>query len=234
MMKHLPNFITCLNAFAGCIASVIVFNAENINDLQPVMYLLILAGLFDFADGLFARALKAYSNIGKDLDSLADAISFGFVPGAIMYKLLLFTLPQDLQILAYSGFVITIFSILRLAIFNNDTRQTDQFIGVPTPINALMAGSLSFIFVSFPYILEFFNDNWWWLFVYILICSYLLVSEIHLIALKFKTLKWADNKTRFIFIILCLLLVVFLNMASVPLIFLSYLIISIIDNKIAI
>ena len=135
MKQHIPNFITCLNLVSGCIAIVFAFQHQ----LEITVYLLALSALFDFFDGLAARALNAYSVIGKDLDSLADMVSFGFAPGAIMYIVLndLLIAQQLPTYWAYAAFIIPVFSALRLAKFNNDTRQSTYFVGLPTPANTL-------------------------------------------------------------------------------------------------
>ena len=202
MKNHLPNAVTCLNLFAGCLAITRVF-AGN---LELAAYLVGLAAAFDFADGLLARALHASSPIGKDLDSLADMVSFGVVPGAIAFSLLQRALPAHglPGWLAYLGFVITIFSALRLAKFNNDTRQTTSFIGLPTPACTLVVASLPLILAYDGFGLTSFILNPWVLLGLAVLLSGLLVAEIPLFALKFKNLSWQDNSLRFVFLLLAI------------------------------
>ena len=128
--KHIPNAITCANLFSGCIGIVYAFNGA----LETAAYFVLLSGIFDFFDGFAARLLNVKSNIGKDLDSLADMVSFGFLPGVVMYQLLSQS-DYASPYLPYLAFIITVFSALRLAKFNNDTRQTEDFIGLNTPMN---------------------------------------------------------------------------------------------------
>src|ERR1700744_3527940 len=138
--KHLPNTITCANLFSGCVGIVFAFQGE----LIIASYAIFLSAIFDFFDGLASRVLQSYSGIGKDLDSLADLVSFGFLPAAIAYQLFLQS-PQINSISTYLNFVpfaMVIFSALRLAKFNVDTRQAENFIGLPTPANAILIAAL--------------------------------------------------------------------------------------------
>ncbi|QIL76941.1 CDP-alcohol phosphatidyltransferase family protein [Hymenobacter sp. HDW8] len=222
MKNHLPNAITCLNLFAGCMALCSVFAGR----LELAAYLVGLAALFDFADGLVARALHASSPIGKDLDSLADMVSFGVVPGAMLYHLLgqgANSLPDWLP---YAGFILTVFSALRLAKFNNDTRQTTSFIGLPTPACTLVVASLPLILTYDTYHLSSIILNPWVLLGLTLLLSGLLVAELPLFALKFKNLSWQDNSLRFLFLILALILLLVLQAAAIPLIILLYVLLS--------
>src|ERR1700740_2323055 len=143
MKKHLPNAITCANLFSGCIGIVFCFK-EN---LIYAAYAIFLAAIFDFFDGLASRVLQSFSGIGKDLDSLADMVSFGVLPSVIIYELFL-QAPQIEHVstyLNYIAFLIPVFSALRLAKFNIDERQTEIFIGLPTPANAILIASLPLI-----------------------------------------------------------------------------------------
>lgn len=225
MKKHIPNFITCLNLFSGCIATVYAFNGE----LETAAYFVLLAALFDFLDGLAARALKAYSDIGKQLDSLADMVSFGFIPGLFVYKMLSISLVANglPEILAYSGFIITIFSALRLAKFNIDTRQTENFIGLATPANTLFFISLPFMqsqpievlhILTNPVVLVFLSIGF----------SFLLVSEIPLFSFKFKSMAFNPNIHRYLLLILSLILIIFFKFAAIPMIIAIYILLSII------
>ncbi|MFA4869731.1 MAG: CDP-diacylglycerol--serine O-phosphatidyltransferase [Pedobacter sp.] len=213
MKRHIPNAITCANLFSGCIGIVYAFNG----DLETAAYFVLLSGIFDFFDGFAARLLHVKSDIGKELDSLADVISFGFLPGVVMFQLLSqsdFSSPY----LPYFGFVITAFSALRLAKFNIDTRQTEDFIGLNTPMNTLFIVSLPFIQKDYPEII----GSAPLLVGLIVLVSWLLVSEIKIFSLKFSSTSWAQNKIKYIFLILSVLLVAVLKFAAVPLILVLY------------
>jgi len=242
IIKHIPNTITCLNLFSGCIASLLAFEGY----LIAACYMVILAALFDFCDGLAARVLKAYSPMGKELDSLADMISFGFTPGIIALGLLkkavlgdvhagIFSSnldPADLAILL-SAFIIPVFSGLRLAKFNVDTRQTSSFIGVPTPAVAMFWISLPLVlhYGDYPTI-ETWVSNPYLIIGAILITSFLLISEIPMFALKVKSLAWKENQIRYLFLITLLVLAILFKWLVIPMLLFVYLIFSIINNVI--
>ena len=218
--KQIPNLLTCANLFSGCIGIVYTFNG----DLKKVAFFVIISGIFDFFDGFAARLLHVKSDIGKELDSLADVISFGFLPGVIMFQLLKINSPNDF--LPYAGFIIPVFSALRLAKFNIDSRQTEDFIGLNTPMN-------TFFIISLPYLLD---DIAWLSNVYILlgiilVVSYLLVSELKLFSMKINNLKWEANKYKFIFLIISLVLLAFLKFAALPIILILYILFSQIHFK---
>ncbi len=216
MKKHIPNAITCGNLLCGCFAIVALFEAK----LTLAAYLVLMATLLDFLDGLAARLLNAASPIGKDLDSLADVITFGVVPSLILMKLIEQTQLADYKYLAFS---IAIFSALRLAKFNNDTRQTNQFIGLPTPANAIFIVSLVLIQAFQPtHPLTLYILNPYTLIALSLLMPYLLVAEIPLMAFKFKTTDWKNNQQKYIFLTLSLLLLVGLQFMAVPFIILMY------------
>ncbi|HET8828099.1 MAG TPA: CDP-diacylglycerol--serine O-phosphatidyltransferase [Pelobium sp.] len=208
--KHIPNALTCANLLSGCIGSIYAFNG----DLKTVAFFVIISGVFDFFDGFVARMLNVKSDIGKELDSLADVVSFGFVPGIIAYKLLMLS---GLGWISYAGFLITVFSALRLAKFNIDTRQTEDFIGLNTPMN-------TFLIISLPYLADDFNfiSNPYFLIALIAITCYLLTSEIKLFSMKLNSLKWQPNKYKFIFVFIAVLLVAFLKFAAIPLVLVIY------------
>jgi len=222
MKKHIPNAITCANLFSGCIGIVYAFNGA----LEVAAYFVLLSGIFDFFDGFVARLLNVKSDIGKELDSLADVVSFGFLPGVVMFQLLSqsdFPSPY----LPYFGFIITVFSALRLAKFNIDTRQTEDFIGLNTPMNTLFIVSLPFIQKDYPALI----GSAPLLVGLIVLLSWLLVSEIKIFSLKFNSTSWAKNKTKYIFLILSVLLVAVLKFAAVPLILVLYIGLSVIHFK---
>ncbi|WAC40750.1 CDP-diacylglycerol--serine O-phosphatidyltransferase [Pedobacter sp. SL55] len=216
-MLNLPNALTCANLFSGCIGIVFCFNG----DLKSAAYFVILSGIFDFFDGMAARALKIKNSIGKDLDSLADVVSFGFLPGAIMFHLFKASdLPHPY--FAYFAFIITLFSALRLAKFNNDTRQTVDFIGLNTPMNTLFIVSLPYVADYHPQVI----GNWMVLAVISIVCSYLLVSEIKIFSLKFSNLRWSENKIKFVFMILSVVLFAWQQFVAIPIILLLYIALS--------
>lgn len=234
--KHIPNFLTSLNVLCGSVAVVFVMEGK----LTTAVVLIILATVFDFLDGMTARVLKAYSTIGKELDSLADMISFGLAPGLIMFKLLEISLFKedivpDLQsnlslwqaLVIGSAFLIPIFSALRLAKFNVDTRQTTSFIGLPTPANALFISSLALIqeHGSIPAVDGFLLTTPALLMI-TLVFSYLLVSEIPMFSLKFKDLSFGHNKTQYIFVALAAILILTLQLYGISATILLFIMIS--------
>ena len=219
-MKHLPNFLTCLNLLSGCVAVVFVTRG----DLHTGCLLVFLAAFFDFLDGLAARALNAWSSIGKDLDSLADVISFGLVPGLILYRLFLPDVQQYTpgEEWAFSGFLITVFSALRLAKFNVDESQKNRFMGLPTPACGLFIASLPFVPEVVPSTEELIGNPFFLLLITLLM-SFLLVAPIPLPSLKFSPEDRAGNRLRYIFLGICLLLILLLKFAAIPVIIVLYL-----------
>ena len=230
MKRHLPNAVTCLNLLFGCLALTEIFAGRAENGA----WLVGAAAVADFADGLLARALRVSSAIGKDLDSLADMVSFGVVPGAILAHLLArhVMLGGDAEPmvnwtwLPYIGFLVTIFSALRLAKFNNDTRQTTSFIGLPTPACTLVVASLPLILAHDRFGVSELILNPLVLVGLTVLLSGLLVAELPLFALKFKNLRWADNRRRFLFVLLAAALLLALQATAVPLIVLAYVLFS--------
>lgn len=201
--RHIPNALTCLNLFSGCIAGVMAFEARY----ESALLFIIISAMFDFFDGLAARVLNAHSIIGKDLDSLADDVSFGLAPSLIVFSLFKeMPYPAYMESVAvwlpYSAFLIAVFSALRLAKFNNDTRQAISFIGLPVPANALFWASLTAGYRSL-----LIGGGFHPLCLLALVClfSWLLVSEIPMFSLKFRNLSWKDNGVSFLFLLLCIL-----------------------------
>lgn len=215
MIKHLPNFLTCCNLLCGCIG--IVFVLEN--RAVPAAYFVWAACMFDFFDGFTARSLKVSSPIGKELDSLADVVSFGLLPAIVMYK---FWNADGGDYLPFFSFSIAIFSAVRLAIFNIDDTQKDSFRGLPTPANALMLTALP---LQSPFILEWLT-NPYILTTIILLSSWVLVSPIELFALKFKNFAWQENKIRFTFLILSVLVLAIWQAPALPLVIILYITLS--------
>ena len=208
--KHIPNTITSLNLFSGSVGVVMAFQANY----QIALACMLLAAVFDFCDGLSARALHAYSSIGKELDSLADVVSFGFLPATMVYQML--TVASDNAYLPFAAYIITVFSALRLAKFNVDERQTSSFIGLATPANAIFWAGLAASYhpyaEAYPYAVI----------ILILLMSFLLVAEIPFFSLKFKNLKWKDNSIRFIFLIVSVVLLLVLRLDAFMWIILAY------------
>ena len=224
IIRHIPNALTCLNLFSGCVASVMAFEARY----DMALLFIAISALFDFLDGLAARVLHAYSDIGKDLDSLSDDVSFGVAPSLIVFSLFKEMhypayMASVVAWLPYLAFLIAVFSALRLAKFNNDTRQTSSFIGLPVPANALFWGSLVAGFHPF-----LINAMFHPLYLLILVClfSWLLVSEIPMFSLKFKNLSWKDNKVSFCFLILSTCLLVLLQVRGFAASIICYILIS--------
>jgi CDP-diacylglycerol--serine O-phosphatidyltransferase len=201
----IPNIITLLNAFFGTLALYAVLSGQT----AYLPLLLSISLVADFADGLAARLLKQSSPIGKELDSLADVISFGAVPGAIFYLLLcksqgieglVFEKPETY--LPALGFMITVFSALRLAKFNTDTRQTEHFIGLNTPANTIFTLGLLLTVENNSFGLSELLLNLPLLLILIALLSYLLISEIPIFSFKFKKLSWKGNEFRIVFLAL--------------------------------
>jgi len=243
MMKikqHIPNTFTLLNLLSGCIAIVFAFDGQ----LIAASWLIGIAAAFDFFDGFIARLLKVSSPLGKELDSLADVVSFGVVPGVIMYKLILRSsnVPLievfEINIVPFIAFLIPMFSALRLAKFNNDERQTDVFIGLPTPANALLIASFPLLLIqkstlagidisSFQ---SLFYSNVFLIALTILL-SYMLIAEIPLLSLKFKTYSWPENKIRYIFLGISCILLILLYYSAIPIIIILYITLSLFFQK---
>lgn len=223
MKKHIPNTITCCNLISGCIATYFAFMGET----QMALLFIVIGAVFDFFDGMVARLLHVSSPIGKELDSLADDITFGFAPSAIVFNYLC-TFHIHLLFVPFLAFVMAAFSALRLAKFNLDERQALGFIGLPTPANALFWGSLVVGLWE--------NDclvaaNYWWAILLMMFFScYLLVSEIPMFALKFKTWGWKGNEIKYIFLLTCIPLILLLKVSGLAAIIAWYVILSVINN----
>ena len=220
--KHIPNAITCANLFSGCVGIVYAFKGN----LEVAAYFVLLSGIFDFFDGFAARLLNVKSPIGKELDSLADMVSFGFLPGVVMFQLLSVS-DYSSEYLPYFGFVITVFSALRLAKFNIDTRQTEDFIGLNTPMNTLFVVSLPFIKADYPSVI----GSTALLVGLTAILSVLLVSELRIFSMKFGTKGWKNNQMKYLFLLLSVLLVVALKFVAVPFILMLYIGLSIVHFR---
>ncbi len=221
--KHIPNFLTCCNLFLGCLS---IFYATH-NELVIAAYLIMFASLFDYADGFAARMLKAYSNMGKELDSLADLVTFGVAPALILSQMLFFHHSQS-QYILFAPFILTVFSGIRLAKFNVDTRQSESFIGLPTPANALFWISFPLMYDLSDNIQNAFKSAWPILFL-IALFSMLMVIELPLFALKIKNMNWKGNELKFILVVSSLILVIFFKFFALPLIIIIYILLSLIN-----
>ncbi|MHA7864450.1 CDP-alcohol phosphatidyltransferase family protein [Flagellimonas marinaquae] len=238
MKSYIPNFLTLLNVLSGCIATVLAV----LNHLEWAALFVFIGIFFDFFDGLAARVLKVQSEIGVQLDSLADVITSGLVPGVVMFQLLSMAErggwnlgfighDADITLLPFVGFAITLASAYRLAKFNVDENQVSSFVGLPTPANALLI-------LSLPMILLYHNNetlnniilNPWFLVILTVVSSYLLNSPIKLFALKFKNWSFKENGIRYLFIIGSLVLLLTLRFLAIPVIVFAYILMSLIDG----
>ncbi|WP_214070229.1 CDP-diacylglycerol--serine O-phosphatidyltransferase [Mucilaginibacter sp. dw_454] len=228
--KHVPNAITCCNLFSGCVG--IVFAVQG--NLVTAAYAVFLAAIFDFFDGFAARVLQSFSGIGKELDSLADVVSFGVLPSAILYQLFL-QAPQIhavSQFLNFSAFLIAVFSMLRLAKFNTDTRQAEIFIGLPTPANAILIASFPLIIDQHPGLSKIIL-NPFVLSAFVVVMCALLVAELPLMSLKFKNKDLNKNIYRYLLLLFSAILILFFKFAAVPVVIFIYITLSIVQFKIA-
>lgn len=216
LLRHLPNVLTCGNLLCGCVG--IIFTLQYATSYAA--WFVWAACVFDFLDGFAARTLKVSSPIGKELDSLADVVSFGVLPAILMFQMI--DILSSSPFLPYTAFALVVFSALRLAKFNVDENQKDSFIGLPTPANALFITSL--IFLRPPW--DFFISNDLFLVAITLIFSLLLVSPWEMFGLKFKNFQWAEDKVRFTFIVISVLLLAVGQAAALPFVILFYILIS--------
>jgi CDP-diacylglycerol--serine O-phosphatidyltransferase len=237
--KHIPNLITLINLFCGCIAVVFAFD----QNFEMAFLFVALGIFFDFFDGFFARLYNVSSPLGLQLDSLADMVTSGVAPGTIMFFMLTNALDvdnQNYEICNYNfwicllGFIITLGSCYRLANFNIDTRQTDSFIGLPTPANALFILSLPLILKNTDSLLVLgMLTNVWFLLAITVFSAYILNAEIPLFALKIKNFSFQKYKLQIGFLLFSIVLIIFLRVTAIPLIIVSYVLLSVINNKIS-
>ncbi|HCR77634.1 MAG TPA: CDP-alcohol phosphatidyltransferase [Chryseobacterium sp.] len=229
--NNLANAITLGNLFSGCIGAIHLISG----DYQTTAICIVLSLVLDFFDGFTARALKANSNLGTQLDSLADMVSFGLVPGLTMFKMLepfgtnLFgmTLPFGIQ---YFGLLITLFSCLRLAIFNLDEDQKYYFKGLNTPSNTILIFGLFYAFKE-NQSFEFLLNNEFALIILTVISSWLLISPIKMIAMKFKSMKLQDNYPKIALLVGSVIILIMFRSVGIPMVILYYILISILFQK---
>lgn len=246
--KHIPNILTLLNLLSGTIA---VFFAVK-NELVVAALFVFVGILFDFFDGFAARILKVQGELGKQLDSLADVVTSGVVPGIVMFQLILASVSnKNWSIAGHSmmelslndylsvvyltsiiGLLITLAAAYRLAKFNIDDRQTTSFIGLPTPAASLVVLSLPLIlmYTSNELAVSIIQNTWVLIGLTLLLC-YMMNAEIYLFSLKFKDYSWKNNKVKFTFVFISLMLVVFLQFIAIPLVILVYVLMSMIAGK---
>lgn len=229
IVRNIPNSITCCNLISGALATMTAFAG----DYTTALTFIIVGAVFDFFDGFSARLLHVPSPIGKELDSLADNITFGLAPSAIVFAYMSEICSPDIHILAYVAFLIAAFSAIRLAKFNLDERQTTSFIGLPTPANALFWGAF---IISMKDLLANVSLNVNIILLLIFLSCWMLIAEVPMFALKFKNFSFKQNKVRFLFIISSIILItLFLvaekSLAGVWLTIVWYIILSLVTNN---
>lgn len=224
--SHVPNIITLLNLFSGCIAVVFAFHKQ----FEMAFFFVSLGIFLDFFDGFFARMFHVSSALGLQLDSLADMVTSGLVPGLIMFQMMSASNLVPVWF-PYLGFIITLGSCYRLANFNIDTRQTDSFIGLPTPANALVILSLPLVLQNTEsLIMVEVLTNQWVLLVVSLFSAYILNAEIPLFSLKIKQFTFAKYKLQVFFLGISVLLLVFFEFLGIPLLIFTYILLSVLNN----
>ncbi len=226
LKKHIPNFITLLNLFCGCIAIVMVADLK----FDMAFYFVALGIFFDFFDGFFARKFNVSGPLGVQLDSLADMVTSGVVPGYVMFQILKQYNENGCDYLPYLGFIITLGACYRLANFNIDTRQSDSFIGLPTPANTLFIASLPLVTNSFVHPII---QNTWVLLAITAVSAYIMNDEIPLFSLKIKNFSFQKYKLQIGFLVSSLIMIATLQFLAVPLIILTYVLLSVVNNILA-
>jgi CDP-diacylglycerol--serine O-phosphatidyltransferase len=226
---QIPNLFTMLNLFCGCVALVMAADYK----FDFAFYFVCLGIFFDFFDGFFARKFGVAGPLGVQLDSLADMVTSGVVPGFVMLCLLSNKNYSTFNYLPYLGFVITLGACYRLAKFNIDERQSDSFIGLPTPANALFITSMPLIIVNFSntIVAEYLSNNWVLLTITFL-STFIMNAEIPLFSLKIKDFSFAKYKLQIFFLAISVLMLIFLQILAVPLIIIIYVLLSVINNMV--
>jgi CDP-diacylglycerol--serine O-phosphatidyltransferase len=229
---NVPNFFTLINLFFGCVGVLFCFDAQLI---QYVPYTTVMSLIMDFLDGFAARYFKQTTDIGKELDSLADMVSFGFLPGTILYMickdgLSYYTSKEDVIFLCAPLYILTLFAALRLAKFNLDDRQTDNFRGLATPAATIFVIGLLAIHLENHFGLDAIVSNRWFLYAVAIGLSVLMLSEIRLFGFKFKQFELKGNRTKLLFVVLSILMLLFLKSAAWSLIIVVYILLSIFRN----
>ncbi len=224
LKKHIPNTITCCNLISGCIATYWAFQGNY----ELALLFIVIGAVFDFFDGMSARLLHVSSPIGKELDSLADDITFGFAPSAIVFDYL----KPETELLPFLVFVMAAFSALRLAKFNLDERQALGFIGLPTPANALFWGSLIVGAGDWLKSAPVISTNLSLIILAgIFISCWLLIAEIPMFALKFKTWGWKGNEVKYIFLLTSIVMLIFLGVSGLAAVIAWYILLSVLTQR---
>jgi CDP-diacylglycerol--serine O-phosphatidyltransferase len=236
IQRHIPNTLTAFNLVCGLGAIVFILEGQYVS----ASWAIFAAAVFDYFDGTAARLLKAYSELGKQLDSLADLVSFGVAPGLLMYRLLSAgcdgscNILEQYHITPWFALLIPVCSAFRLARFNIDLRQEVNFIGLPTPANALFFASIPLVVLLQPGLfsvvhlkfLEAFFSNTRVLAMLTVFFSYLLVADLKIFSMKFKSLSWKGNQLRYILAVVSLVMIMLLSLSAIPLIIIFYLLLS--------
>ena len=229
LKSHLPNLLTCINLTCGCLAIICALDPNSYQMLLAT-YLIWIAAFFDFLDGMTARLFKSYSELGKQLDSLADMVSFGVAPGVILFALIREEATVSEEWMAFFALIIPVFSALRLAKFNIDVNQNDSFVGLPTPANALLIGSLPLMiqkgnpaisqFIGSPEIMAGLG----------VVLSILLVLNVRMFSLKVKTFQWTGNELVYSFLAVAAIILYVYPYSALPIIILLYIVVSTIQS----
>lgn len=238
---YIPNTLTSLNLFSGVVAITLIM--EN-NPVAASIFIFI-AAVFDYLDGASARLLKSYSELGKQLDSLADLVSFGVAPGVMIFRMISTQCDgscnflERMHIAPYFALLIPVCAGLRLAKFNIDTRQAENFIGLPTPATGLFFASIPlvihhqpafFSIIHLDFLVELFS-NTRILAMLAVFFSYLMVSDFQIFSMKFKSMSWKGNEARFILLIVAVVMILLFSISAIPLIILAYLLIALFFQK---
>ena len=231
MKKHIPNIITLLNLVSGILSIYLYAN----NNIEMAAWFIFIAAIFDFLDGFAAKILDAKSDIGAQLESLCDIVSFGVAPGFILFYMIDVSIdqygdyPNNLFILPFLAFLIPVFGALRLAIFNTDDEQVTSFKGLPIPAMAILIASLPLIrseLYAESSMLYAIITNTYFLLTVAVLGSLLMVSRLPMFALKFQGIDFNRNKTRYLFLLLSLFMLIFLEVVAIPFIILLYVLMS--------
>lgn len=236
--QHIPNTITSLNLVAGVVSITLVME----NQLVWASIMIFIAAVFDYLDGTAARILQAYSELGKQMDSLADVVSFGVAPGIIVFKLLSVNCEgscnvlERMHITPYFALLIPVCSALRLAKFNIDLRQEVNFIGLPTPANGLFFASIPLVLYAQPqlfsiikmeFLVDFFS-NTRVLAILAVLFSYLLISDFRIFSMKVKSFSWKGNELRYVLLVSSVILLLLFSINAIPMIIVLYILLSVV------
>jgi CDP-diacylglycerol---serine O-phosphatidyltransferase len=241
-MKQIPNLFTLLNLVCGCIAIILTFSyapvvqqnedVSGFTNVELSVLLIFIAGVIDFFDGFVARLMKVSSEMGKQLDSLCDAVTFGVAPAFMMYRLIQMSLNENTNgFAAYPALLIACCAVWRLAKFNIDARQSTTFFGVPTPITAMVVASLVLVVHYNEWSLQTVLLNQWLLYGITLFLSIMMVADVPIMSLKFKDYTFKNNQPKFILVALSVVLLVIFRWAAIPLIYICYVALSLLLRK---